>query len=226
MTILGWITPSFASYYARTRNSAWTAASMLFLACAVLTSYAAPAPKPARAKANLRGGVAERLEAAEAARFRRQGAPAAADLGPALAREINPQVRYRLLQAMAAQDPAAAVPALTLALRTDTVPVVRVAAAQELGRLEDAASTAALAAALAGDADRDVRSASAASLGMHRSTAAVAALASGAADSDAAVRRLARGRVHAHLGHEPREDHALHGLRPQQHRLGRRQEAL
>jgi len=35
MTILGWIASSYSSYYARTRNSAWTAASMLFLACAL-----------------------------------------------------------------------------------------------------------------------------------------------------------------------------------------------
>ncbi|MBI2384386.1 MAG: HEAT repeat domain-containing protein [Elusimicrobia bacterium] len=35
MTIRGWIASSFSSYYARTRNSAWTAASMLFLACAL-----------------------------------------------------------------------------------------------------------------------------------------------------------------------------------------------
>ncbi|MBI2788068.1 MAG: HEAT repeat domain-containing protein [Elusimicrobia bacterium] len=35
MTSLGWIASSIASYYARTRNSAWTAASMLFLACAL-----------------------------------------------------------------------------------------------------------------------------------------------------------------------------------------------
>jgi len=35
MTIRGWITPSTSSYYARTRNGAWTAASMLFLACAL-----------------------------------------------------------------------------------------------------------------------------------------------------------------------------------------------
>ncbi len=35
MTILGWISSPYSSYYARTRNSAWTAASMLFLACAL-----------------------------------------------------------------------------------------------------------------------------------------------------------------------------------------------
>lgn len=35
MTILGWSASSISSYYARTRNSAWTAASMLFLACAL-----------------------------------------------------------------------------------------------------------------------------------------------------------------------------------------------
>lgn len=35
MTIRGWIAPSISSYYARARNGAWTAASMLFLACAL-----------------------------------------------------------------------------------------------------------------------------------------------------------------------------------------------
>jgi hypothetical protein len=35
MTIRGWIASLSSSYYARTRNSAWTAASMLFLACAL-----------------------------------------------------------------------------------------------------------------------------------------------------------------------------------------------
>lgn len=40
MTIRGWITPSTSSYYARTRNGAWTAASMLFLACALFYTRA------------------------------------------------------------------------------------------------------------------------------------------------------------------------------------------
>lgn len=192
MTSLGWSLPS---YYARTRNSAWIAAAMLFLACAL--SYtrahaAAPAAKqPARAKADLRGGAAQRLEAAENALRRRAGAPGAADLDAAIARETNPQVRYRLLQGLAAQDAGAALPALILALRTDTVPVVRVAAAQELGRLDDPAAASALAAAVAGDADRDVRAAAAASLGMHRSAAAASALSGAAGDAEPSVRRVA-----------------------------------
>lgn len=194
MTSLGWSLPS---YYARTRNSALLVA-MLYLACAL--SYtrahaAAPeAKKPARAKADLRGTPAERLEAADAARFRRAGAPAAADLAPAIAREANPQVRYRLLQAIAAQDPQAAVPALAQALRADPAPIVRVAAAQELGRLDERPATAALLLALSGDDDLDVRRAAAASLSVHRSTEAVSALAAAARDRDAGLR------AHAALG--------------------------
>lgn len=198
MTSLGWIASSFSSYYARTRNSA-SLVAMLFLACAVLTSSAAPASKPARVKADLRGTAAERLEAAENALRRRTGAPTAAELGAALAREANPQVRYRLLQAMAASDVAGAMPALIRALRTDTVPIVRVAAAQELGRLDDREATRALAGALAGDADQDVRRAAAASLGLHRSTEAVAGLAAAAGDADAGL----RGHVALSLTRQP-----------------------
>jgi len=151
MTIRGWLA---SSYYARTRNSALLAA-MLCLACAVASAAASSAKKPARAKANLRGGVAERLEAADAARFRRGKVPASAELDTAIAREGNPQVRYSLLRALAASDPAAAGPVLSRSLRADSSVIVRVAAAQELGRLDAPASTRALAAALAGDAPRD-----------------------------------------------------------------------
>lgn len=192
MTSLGWSLPS---YYARTRNSAWIVAAMLFLACAfshTRAHAAAPAAKkPVRVKADLRGAPAERLEAAENALRRRDGAPRGAELEAAIARETNPQVRYRLLQALAAQDSEAAIPVLVRALRTDAVTVVRVAAAQELGRLDDRSATSALTAALAGDADLDVRRAAAASLGLHRSTEAVAGLSAAAGSPDSGLRRHA-----------------------------------
>lgn len=190
MRHFGW---SASSYYARVRYSALPLA-MLCVACAVPAFAAASVKGPARAKANLRGTAAERLEAADAARFRRAGAPKAAELDAAVAREANPQIRCRLLQALTAQDASAAVPALTRALRTDAASIVRVVAAQELGRLSEPAATGALASALAADADADVRKASAVSLGLHRSAAAVAALAAAARNGDAGLR------AHAALG--------------------------
>lgn len=158
------------------------------MACAALSVSAAAPERPARPRANLRGTAAERLEAAEQARRRVRGAVGAAELDAATGRETNPQVRYRLLQALAASDPAAAIPALTRVLRADPAPIVRVAAAQELGRLEELAATRALAAALAGDVDLDVRRAAAASLAVHRSSEAVVALAAAARHADAGLR--------------------------------------
>lgn len=181
-----------ASYYARARYGMLPLAAFC-MACAVAASAAQP-ERPARPRPNLRGSAAQRLEAAEQSLRRVRGAAGADALGTAAARETNPQVRYRLLQALAVQDAAAALPALTRALGSDPSPIVRVAAAQELGRLDEPSATRALAGALSSDADANVREASAVSLGLHRSTGAVAALAAASRHADP------RLRVHAALG--------------------------
>src|SRR5688500_9524497 len=98
MRPIGWIASKFR---ARAIYGALAASALWF--CAAWTS-AAPAPEPRRPRADLRGSAVERLEAAENARRRRSGAPAAAALQAAADREANPQVRYRLLQGLAAQD--------------------------------------------------------------------------------------------------------------------------
>lgn len=186
MTSLGWIA---SSYYARTRNSAWIAVAMLFLACAVMTASAAPAFDAEKSLDSRKSE--DRVRALDAVRQGRARVPEA-KLRAGHKAEKDPLVRLRFLQALSAGAGDGARGELIAALRSDPVASARQAAAQELGKYASAAeATTALAEALAKDAAPEVRYACALSLGLSQSRPALRALEKAAADPDPNLRRQA-----------------------------------
>jgi len=187
--------PSDSYTRARFHNAIeFAVAGALFILCA-MRAFGAPAPAGGAAdlppniqSALTSGKTLDRLRAAEAVRDRAASAPSDA-LRAALKIETNPQVRYTLLQALAAQEGTGAVPDLAAALRADPEPIVRMVAAQSLIALDEPAATRALAAALAGDPDPAVRVAAAVSLGSRRRPEAAQALLKAAGHKDPEVRK-------------------------------------
>ena len=168
------------------------AGSALIIFCAS-RAFCGPGPEAAApdVQAKLGGSnTLDRLRAAEAVRDRAAAVPADS-LRAALKAEQNPQVRYTLLQALAAQEGTAAVPDLAQALSSDGSSLVRAVAARTLMGIDAPEATMALGAALAGDSDRDVRCAAAASLSLHHRPEAVQALLKAAGHADPEIRKHA-----------------------------------
>lgn len=204
MTIRGWLA---SSYYARTRNSAWTVASMLFLACALLgaLSIRAHAQAPNVEKALSSSKKADRLTAADQVR-RGRGAASPAALKGALGREKDGLVRARLLQGVAAQSGAGAVGELIASLDRDASVFARQAAAQELGPYAaQPEAAAALAAALRKDTAPEVRYACASSLALAKGPVAVEALDWASRHGDPDLRRQAAFSLRRHAGAEAKK---------------------
>lgn len=191
MTIRGWIAPSTSSYYARTRNGAWTAASMLFLACAAtLCAPTARAESLTDVEPAARRAAARALSGAKADRDVRA-------VKAALRREKDPLTRAVLVGVLGAVRPdESSLPELEKAAK-DPEAAVRLEAAAALGRIPGARATSALSTLLASDPDAEVRQMAA--LRLTGRSGGLDALAEAAgADADAGVRVQA---VHA-LGGE------------------------
>ena len=205
MHTLGW---SASSYYARARNSAWTAVcgTMLGLACAPsYTRAQAPTKTPDVERSLSSAKKAERLAGAEQVR-RGRGVASPAALKRALAAEKDALVRVRLLQGLAASGAEGVVGDLIAGLERDPGAMVRQAAAQELGQYaSQPAVVTALAAALRKDPAVEVRYACASSLGLSNTPAAADALDWASRHGDPALRRQAAFSLRRHTGAEAKK---------------------
>jgi len=131
--------------------------------------------------------TSNRYQAAELILYHRAKIPTS-DINHAIQTESNPQVRYRLMQSLAAQEGTAAVPTLISGLSDPNV-VVRSVAARELGRIDGGIiGRKALISCFEHDSDADVRQSCVVSLGFYHGRPVLDALAHAAVDLDVRLR--------------------------------------